>query len=411
MKKLKSGGTSKYLPTGNQSSLSSLDVSQVCSRKNRGFSLRYAKDEEAKAADIMSIVQESGHSSHDMPKEMNADDKSTGKKESTCGLRVKKIMRTVVEKGESSVVAQELGKEIREVVQHKALKGVGKSDFDEKLLAAFRAAIIRPQTELTNRSKLVHMGEKRPLLVKGKKRENLTKKIYGNASGRRRHTWVRDLEIEFWKHRCRREQPDKVEMLQSVLELLKKATNPHWDCSVERDSQEERKDSILSRVYLADASLFPRKDDIKPLSALSQSSQLGNDILEKDRSLRNVAKEPLNDDIISKKNSIQISKNSLQLKANYCDSIGKNIHAPSFPRETSNLKASSFNATADTIQSSGSSSSKESMATSKEHSCISDAKTDKRKWALDVLARKNLNATKRQEDGDFLKGKYPLLVC
>lgn len=414
MKRLKLDRKSKTLPTGNQTALSSLDVSQACLRKNRGASLRWAKQEEAEASDIMSIVQESDCTSHDMPTENKAANKSISQKDSTCGLRVKKIIRRVGEKRESSTVAQELGKEIREVVQHKALKGVGKSGFDEKLLAAFRAAIVRPQTELTNRSKLVHMGDKNPLLMKGKKRENLTKKIYGTASGRRRHAWVRDLGIEFWKHRCRRVQPDKVETLQSVLELLKKATNPHWNSSMERDSQEESKDSILSRVYIADASLFPRKDDIKPLSELSGSSQLDNHILEKERSSRNVTKGPLNDDKNLKKNSIQISNNSMQLNANYCDSRGKNIHGSCFPGETSNCKVNSFKATTDSMQSSGTSGSKESMVTSTEHSCLSDAKTNKKKWALEVLARqtssRSLNANKGQEDGDLLKGKYPLLA-
>ncbi|KAI0492554.1 hypothetical protein KFK09_026827 [Dendrobium nobile] len=414
MKKLKLDGKSKTFPAGNQSDLSSLDVSQVRPRENRDARLRYAKKDDAEAPDIMSIVQESYSTSHDMPAEMKAANKSIGKKDGACGLRVKKIMRRVGEKKESSIIVQELGKEIREVVQHKASKG-GKSNFDEKLLEAFRAAIVRPKTKLTSRSELVHIGAKKPLLIKGKKRENLTKKIYGTVSGRRRHAWARDLEIEFWKHRCRRAQPDKVETLQSVLELLKKATDPNWNSSMERDSHEESEDSILSRVYIADASLFPRKDDIKPLSALSGSSQLDNHIQEKEGSSINIARGTLNDDKNSKKNSIQISKNSLQLKANYCDSIGKNIHSSCFPGETSNCKANSCQAAADPLQSSGSSGSKDSIETSKEHSCLSDAKTDKRKWALEVLARKtasaNLNANnKGQEDGDFLKGKYPLLA-
>ncbi|XP_020588381.1 LOW QUALITY PROTEIN: uncharacterized protein At4g10930 [Phalaenopsis equestris] len=386
MKKLKLDRSSKTLPTGNQSLLSS----QVCSIKNRGSILRSVKQEEAEASDIMSIVQASDCASHDMPTEMKANNKSMSKKDSTCGLRVKKIMRRVGEKRESSIVVQELGKrkEIREVVQYKTLKGAGMSDFDEKLLAAFRAATVRPQTDMTNGSKLVHIGEKKPLLGKGKKRENLTKKIYGTAGGRRRHAWARDLEIEFWKHRCRRTQPDKVETLQSVLELLKKATNPQWNSSIERDSQEESKDSILSRVYIADASVFPRKDDIKPLSELSGSYQIDENIIEKEKSSSNVAKGILNDDKNSKKNSIQISKNSL------------------LP------KSSSFKAAADSIQISGSNGSKESKETSEEHFSPSDAKTDKRKWALEVLARKTstTNANKGQEDGDLFKGKYPFLA-
>lgn len=407
VKKPKLDKNSITLPTRNQSTFSSLDGSQMFSRKNRGASLRYAKEKEAEAADIMSIIQESGCTSHDMPTEIKAAKNFIDKKDSTCGLRVKKIMRRVGEKKESSILAQEIGKEIREVVQKKSLKDVGKNDFDEKLLAAFRAAMVRPQTELTSSSKHVLVGSKKHLSVKGKKRENLTKKIYGTSSGRRRHAWARDLEIEFWKHRCRRAQYEKVETLQSVLELLKKATNPNWDSYTERDSQEESTNSILSRVYIADASLFPRKDDIKPLSALSESSHFDDHNLDDEKSLRIVAKGSLND-------NKDVKKNPIQLQANFCDSIGKNIHSAGFPGGTLYQKANSGKAAPDTIQGSSSSCSKESIATSKDHSCPSDAKSDKRKWALEVLARKttsaNMNANKGQENDTLLKGNYPLLA-
>ncbi|KAK8943452.1 hypothetical protein KSP40_PGU009904 [Platanthera guangdongensis] len=374
VKKPKLDGKFKTLPGGNQSTLSSLKDSPVFSRKNMSGCVRYAKQKEAEAPDIMSIIQECSRTEIKL---------AGDKKSSSCGLRVKKIMRRIGDKRETAILAQEIGKEIREVVKNKASKEVGRNDIDEKLLEAFRATMVRPKAELTSRSEHVHLGSMK-YLVKGKKRENLTKRIYGTSSGRRRHAWARDMEIEFWKHRCSRTQHEKVETLQSVLELLKKATNPNWNSYTKRDSQEESTNSILSRVYIADASVFPRKDDIKPLSALSGSSHRADYNLDKEKSSMIVAIGPLNDNRSINKNPIQVSRNSVQLKANSADSISLSINAA------------------------------ENITNSKVHSFPSDARSDKRKWALEVLARKtssaNMNANKGQEKGSLLKGNYPLLA-
>ncbi|KAK8924204.1 hypothetical protein KSP39_PZI019089 [Platanthera zijinensis] len=404
VKKPKLDGKFKTLPAGNQSTLFSLKDSPVFSRKNMFGCVKYAKQKEAEAPDIMSIIQERS----------KTEIKLAGdKKSSTCGLRVKKIMRSIGDERESAILAQEIGKEIREVVKNKASKEVGRNDIDEKLLEAFRATMVRPRAELTSRSEHVHVGSKK-YLVKGKKRENLTKRIYGTSSGRRRHAWARDMEIEFWKHRCSRTQHEKVETLQSVLELLKKAINPNWNSYTKRDSQEESTNSILSRVYIADASVFPRKDDIKPLSALSGSSHLDDYNLDKEKSSMIVAIGPLNDNRSINKIPIQVSRNSMQLKANSTDSISISNNAAGFQGVTLNREENSCKAAPETIQSSVSSFSKENIANSKVHSCPSDARSDKRKWALEVLARKtssaNMNANKDQEKGSLLKGNYPLLA-
>ncbi|KAG0487511.1 hypothetical protein HPP92_009606 [Vanilla planifolia] len=218
-KKLKSDGRSKIFPPESQSASNSQDWAG----KNRGGSMLYVKTEELETADIMSIVRETDCSSQDLQIGMKFSNKAMDSKDGTCGLRVKKVMRRIGEKKESSILAQELGKEIREVVQQKGLNDGGKmNDFDENLLAAFRAATVKSKAQLSGHPNLVFAGANKHILVKGRKRENLTKKIYGTASGKRRHAWVRDLEIEFWKHRCRSAQSEKVETLQSVLELLKR---------------------------------------------------------------------------------------------------------------------------------------------------------------------------------------------
>ncbi|PKA45738.1 Uncharacterized protein AXF42_Ash011079 [Apostasia shenzhenica] len=410
-KKLKSEGTSKMLPPQSQCVVPLSDSSHGFSRNNGDASFRSAKPENAETSDIMSIVQENDCASHEMPVNMTDACKLRDKKDGICGLRVKKILRNVGDKKETSILAQKLGKEIREVVHKKGLKDIGKNNaLDERLLEAFRSAMVKPKIEVVSKSQVFRGGAKKHILLKGKTRENLTKKIYGTASGRRRHAWVRDLEVEFWKHRCGRAEPEKVETLQSVLELLKKATDPYSDSSArDQACQEEAAKSILSRVYLADASLFPRKADIKPLSSQSESSEIEKYNLNLEKKAGYVSTESL---AIDQKNSRQnpsgTSKSSVRLNANLFDLTGKSLHAPSFHGESSN------NGVVPELKSAASSCSKRSVAISKEQSCPSDARSEKRKWALEFLARRAdsmcTTVDKRKEDHVLLKGKYPLIA-
>jgi len=195
------------------------------------------------------------------------------------GPRVKKIFRKEEGK-ESSALVQKLQKEIREVVRDTGTNILERDgSFDEKLLTAFRAAIgksVDGPAKSTNTNRL--MRTRRSLLQKGKKRENLTKKLYGTSTGRRRSDWHRDWEVEFWKYRCSPGiNPEKIETLQSVLQLLKKSSEMDKE-SAKGKKEENNNNSILSRLYLADASVVPRKDDIRPLSALAGCAPLDKGI-------------------------------------------------------------------------------------------------------------------------------------
>ncbi|KAJ4955672.1 hypothetical protein NE237_012455 [Protea cynaroides] len=200
----------------------------------------------------MSIVKGTDPESsegHQCPK---STDKSPRDKENAAGLRVKKIMRRVTEDKDSSVLVQKLGEEIREAVRNKASENLRINTFDPKLLAAFRAAISGPRTEPVQKLSPSIVRLKRSILPKGKIRRNLAKKIYGTASGRRRCAWDRDWEIEFWKRQCRRtSNPEKVETLKLVLGLLNKGSEMEQECELDTANP------ILSRLYLADTSVFP----------------------------------------------------------------------------------------------------------------------------------------------------------
>ncbi|TVU35279.1 hypothetical protein EJB05_17163 [Eragrostis curvula] len=296
------------------------------------------------------------------------------------GLRVKKIFRK--EGKESSDVVQKLQQEIREVARDTGTN-ILKSDgsFDEKLLKAFREAIGKPVDGSDKNTNLSLIRAKRALLQKGRKRENLTKKLYGTSAGRRRSEWHRDMDVEFWKYRCSPGvNPEKIETLQSVLQLLRKSSE--MDKESAQGKKEEKSNSILSRLYLADASVVPRKDDIKPLSVISGCAPLDKDS---------------------------------QTKAN-------NIKSPN--KSATGTEATRINSSSSGKVSSSSTLSKE--ATSRRDNRISQpsqdqkqttdgVKHDKRKWALEILARKNaslaqLPADMRPQPTAGRNSKIPLSV-
>ncbi|OMO79769.1 Zinc finger, RING-type [Corchorus capsularis] len=368
---------------------------------SRDGKLRNHPEKEDSVPSIMSIVQGTGRrtSSKGLGHRNPADEASKG--ENLAGLRVKKIMRRASEDNESSIVVQKLRKEIREAVRNKTSEEFGENLFDPKLLAAFRAAISGPKPETVNKLSPSAVKMKKSLLQKGKVRENLTKKIYGDSNGRRKRAWDRDCEVEFWKYRCvRSSKPEKIETLKSVLDLLRK--NPD---GTKRGSTSECQASnpILSRLYLADTSVFPRKDDIKPLSALktSNSSEQGRE------QHVSVEKTPVLSPDIHTVKTTEVNKVSSKvgglltgLKGTKTSVLNSKGTATSSISEGSSISSSSNSKVK---------SQKEVVAKSE------DAKIDKRKLALAVLARKKAAESKngtqeRQEDNALLKGNYPLLA-
>ncbi|OMP02920.1 Zinc finger, RING-type [Corchorus olitorius] len=374
---------------------------------SRDGKLRNHPEKEDSVPSIMSIVQGTGRrtSSKGLGHRNPADESSKG--ENLAGLRVKKIMRRASEDNESSIVVQKLRKEIREAVRNKTSEEFGENLFDPKLLAAFRAAISGPKPETVNKLSPSAVKMKKSLLQKGKVRENLTKKIYGDSNGRRKRAWDRDCEVEFWKYRCvRASKPEKIETLKSVLDLLRK--NP--DGTKRGPTSEcQASNPILSRLYLADTSVFPRKDDIKPLSALktSNSSEQGRE------QHVSVEKTPVLSPDIHTVKTTEVNKVSSKVGGLLTGLKGtKTSVLNSKGTATSSILDSNRGSEGSSISSSSNSkvkSQKEVVAKSE------DVKVDKRKLALAVLARKKAAESKngtqeRQEDNSLLKGNYPLLA-
>ncbi|XWS38214.1 hypothetical protein CRYUN_Cryun19dG0111400 [Craigia yunnanensis] len=316
-------------------------------------------------------------------------------------------MRRASEDKESSIVVQELRKEIREAVCNKSTKEFGENLFDPKLLAAFRAAISGPKTETVKKISPSAVKMKKSLLQKGKVRENLTKKIYGDSNGRRKRAWDRDCEVEFWKYRCMRaSKPEKIETLKSVLDLLRKKPEgsergPTSEC--------QASNPILSRLYLADTSVFPRKDDIRPLSALKTT---GSSDQSREQHV-SVEKTPVPSlDIHTVKN---MEANKVSSKVDVL-STGLKGTKKSVLNSKGTATSSKINPNRGSEGSSTSSSSNSKVEQQKEVAAKSDdVKVDKKKLALAVLARKKAAESKngtqeRLEDNTVLKGNYPLLA-
>lgn len=343
--------------------------------------------------DIMSIVQARKLGTENKPVRQKEAGKCAKVEKNAAGLRMKKIMRRPNEDKESYDVVQKLRKEIREAVRKKPAGDIGKSIVDSNLLAAFRAAVAGPVTEPAKKSSARIVKAKKLLLQKGKARENLTKKIYATSSGKRRRAWDRDCEIEFWKHRClTTSKPEKIETLRSVLNLLNR--NPETK-NVGQTSREDEA-PILSRLYLADASVFPRKDDIKPLSVLKAAACSNqNEVLSSGEKC--IESHPDNCAVKSLgKNEDPVQSNIGFIddkKKSVCSSSTDGV-APGKLHRGGNLDKAS--------------------PQKKMVGKPDDVKIDKRKWALEVLARKTgsgaTNPMHQKQDDAALKASYPLLA-
>ncbi|XP_019252315.1 PREDICTED: uncharacterized protein At4g10930 isoform X2 [Nicotiana attenuata] len=348
--------------------------------------------------DIMDIVQGTGRKTLKKLVHSNQDEMSSKQRENAARLRVKKIMRRTGDE-DSSVLVEKLRKEIREAVRNKSSGDKGENQLDPKLLTAFRAVVTGSTTETKKSS--VDLKAKRSLLQKGKVRENLTKKIYG-IGGRRRRAWTRDCEIEFWKHRCSKmSKPEKIQTLKSVLDLLRDDSKT---AETKHVNEGEGKSSILSRLYLADSSVFPRKEDIKPVSSLT--------IVAADQNKQNGLTSNTSTSFPSPFNIVPPVNVASVMVASPLEIKGAKI----------SVLTTKADATRNVLSIKGAerpfaSASSGSKLCIKEEAAVKcdNTKSDKRKWALEVLARKTAATSKsgaleNEEDSAVLKHNHPLLA-
>ncbi|CAH9124890.1 unnamed protein product [Cuscuta epithymum] len=355
---------------------------------------RCSSKKESTNINIMDIVQGSNHKSLKKFARGHPDSMSSCKqRENAAGLRVKKIMRRV-DGEDSSVVVQKLSNDIRDAVRSKSTVEFDKKGFEPKLLAAFRAVVAGPTTE-TMKSH-VNLKAKQSLFQKGKVRENLTKKIYG-VGGRRQRAWTRNCEIEFWKHRC--SKASKLEKIQTLKSVLHRLKDDSENAEV-KHATGEATGSILSRLYLADASVLPRSENIKPLNAMGKSEHR----IENGRPAT-----ALTQSLLSRTNTVpQINEASKMDPI----SVGAKV-APKMPPSAIKKPDSSSREHLSKCREGLANTS--SVPSNGEFVTPENTKSDKRKWALELLARKASAVSKNSaggnaEDNVILKQNYPLLA-
>lgn len=353
--------------------------------------VRANSDKKTVTTSIMDVVRET---------ERLAETTSRSR-ENAAGLRVKKILRRPTEDKESSILVQKIRKEIRDAVRNKTSKELGDNHFDPKLLTAFRAAVVG-QVSAFEKPLPVDMKAKKSLLQKGKIRENLTKKIYG-MGGKRRRAWTRDCEIEFWKYRCSKiSKPEKIETLKSVLTLLRKSPEIK---ETKPKNETAGPSSILSRLYLADSSLFPRKEDIKPVSTMKAADIAGQnkDVRSTEKSLTSGSGNNCSENLFT---NVMASQMKVPLRNNATITCS----VPTLKGEVPFHKSKSNRCTVGSSLSSIGASNSPKETNGKPD----DVQTDKRKWAQQFLARKAAvagnNAAREQDDTAVLKGQHPLLA-
>ncbi|XP_015170447.1 uncharacterized protein At4g10930 isoform X1 [Solanum tuberosum] len=394
LKRVKIEGSSEQINAKDQPPVSASDNSdkpRVIISKDK--KLKCKPENKDLRSDIMNIVKGTGRKTLKKLAHSNQDGMSSKQRESAARLRVKKIMRRTGDE-DSSVLVENLRKEIREAVRNKSYGDKGENQLDPKLLTAFRAVVTGSSTETKKPS--VDLKAKRSLLQKGKVRENLTKKIYG-IGGRRRREWTRDCEVEFWKYRCSNmSKPEKIQTLKSVLDLLRDDSE---NAATKPVNEGVGKSSILSRLYLADNSVFPRKEGIKPVSTLTvvadQNKENGS------TSNTSATSFPSPSNIVPPANVAS----SLEIK-------GVKISVPTTKADnTRNVLPIKGTDRPSTSTSSGL-----KLGTKEEITVKCDnTRSDKRKWALEVLARKTAATSKsgtleNEEDSAVLKNNYPLLA-
>ncbi|TMW87628.1 hypothetical protein EJD97_019696 [Solanum chilense] len=399
LKRVKIEGSSEQIRANDQTPVSASDNSdkpRVIIPKDK--KLKCKPENKDLSSDIMDIVKGTGRNILKKLAHSNQDGMSSIQKESAARLRVKKIMRRTGDE-DSSVLVENLRKEIREAVRNKSYGDKGENQLDPKLLTAFRAVVTGSTPE--TKKPLVDLKAKRSLLQKGKVRENLTKKIYG-IGGRRRRAWTRDCEVEFWKYRCSNmSKPEKIQTLKSVLDLLRDDSE---NAATKPVNEGEEKSSILSRLYLADNSVFPRKEDIKPVSTLTvvanQNKENGS------TSNTSATSFPIPSNIVPRANVASlVVASSLEIK-------GAKTSVPTTKADiTRNVLPIKGTDSPSTSTSSGLKLSTKEEITVK----CDNTRSDKKKWALEVLARKTAATRKsgtleNEEDSAVLKNNYPLLA-
>lgn len=326
------------------------------------------------------------------------------------GVRTRMVMRR-----DSDGRAAQIVEDIRQ--QMRAASGYGAADdhgkvavSDDRFFSAFKAAMVRNNEQAQgSKSKslkrrrnswLERMLDKAPRGKAGGVRESLTKKLY--AGGVARKTWDRDWDVSFWKEqsarikKAKQEASDVVEGRAGMRggEISKGTITVKEEMILERlKNVNNEGDSILSRLYVADTSLFPRDNDIKPLvNLLADVKEEGKPKCSGGEKATSVPKNSMK---APKCSSQKATETKITLLSGGGGASNKGASIPLVQdlkvpsRDTSEntskvkMKGSGMPGTLKHVES----------PVKPPRASDSDGKKDKRQWALELLARKSGDAT------------------
>ncbi|KAG6546888.1 hypothetical protein Mapa_011504 [Marchantia paleacea] len=163
-------------------------------------------------------------------------------------------------------LVERIRQQMRDTAGYGAGDDLGKVEVsDDRFIAAFKAA----QTRSYEKSKEGKSASSRQQSsgrlwkVLDKKysgtgaRDNLTRKLYAGGTGRR--CWDRDWDIAFWRER----DPHQRRARKEAEEV---DGSGKMDAGVTESQPDSEDADFFKRLYVADTSLFPRNENVKPLS-------------------------------------------------------------------------------------------------------------------------------------------------
>ncbi|CAK9202807.1 unnamed protein product [Sphagnum troendelagicum] len=312
----------------------------------------------------------------------------------TNGVRTRIVMWRGTD-GRAAQLVEDIRQQMRSAAGYGASEDLGKVEVsDDRFFAAFKTLDAKSRASKQRRHLwLAKVLDQVPSGKGHRVRESLTKKLYAGGGGSRK-TWDRDWDISFWKEqsaRLKKARKEATDILEGRGKNGRAREVKATSSAVKEDeailgfstTDTDTDDSVLTRLYVADTSLFARDNDIKPVCLHSSTK-------EKELGQRDGECSPEN----------QSGTIGIGLEACLGQLSFPALQGPSKPRKketgfTKEAQKSERQGTpqgaAGQVEASGKT---KRVLSTKDAQCspLQPEKKDKRQWALELLARKSGDA-------------------
>ncbi|CAM6051362.1 unnamed protein product [Sphagnum compactum] len=303
----------------------------------------------------------------------------------TNGVRTRIVMWRGTD-GRAAQLVEDIRQQMRSAAGYGASEDLGKVEVsDDRFFAAFKTLDAKGRASKQRRRLwLAKVLDQVPSGKGHRVRESLTKKLYAGGGGSRK-TWDRDWDISFWKEQSARLKKARKEATDTLEGRGKNGRSREVKATSSAVKEDEAilgfntadtdtDDSVLTRLYVADTSLFARDNDIKPVCLHSSTK-------EKELGQRDGEKGTIG-------NGLEACLGQLSFPA---------LQGPLKPRkkEAGFTKEAQKSERQDTPQGAAgqveASGKTKRVLSTKDAQCspLQSEKKDKRQWALELLARKS----------------------